>query len=146
MGRPCRQAEWWPMGPSDPCGRVFVEGRPEGASWSGPGILLQVLGVKRSRLCSETDHVCVSVRRVKELAPLIVLASQVPGAGVRSSLRGQVFLLRKPGAFAPFTDSALEASSTGDEGRPAVFGEFGPSDCRCYHVSRMPLEQTYFGV
>ena len=32
VGRPRRQAEWWPMEPSDPCGRVFVEGRPEAAS------------------------------------------------------------------------------------------------------------------
>ena len=60
------------MEPSDPRGRVFVVGRPEEASWYSPGILPQVLGLKRSWLFSETDHACVSVRRVKELSPLIV--------------------------------------------------------------------------
>ena len=88
------------MEPSDPCGRVFVVGRPKGASWNGPGILLQVLGVKRSRLCSETDHVCVSVRRVKELAPLIVWQVRSLGQEFATALRPDSFF-RKPGAFAP---------------------------------------------
>ena len=31
-------------------------------------------------------------------------------------------------------------------GPPRCAREFRPSDCRCYRVSRMPLEQTHFGV
>lgn len=52
------------------------------------------------------------------------LASQVPGAGVRYSLEAR-FFLQEAWSLCSFTVAALEASSTGDEGHPAVFGNSG---------------------
>ena len=133
------------MEPSDPCGRVFVVGRPEEASWYGPGIMPQVLGVKRSWLFSETDHACVS-KEIEGTGSTDSLECLICGAGVRCSLEARFFLLQETWSLCSFTVFALKASSTWDEGPPRCVREFGPSDCRCYHVSRMPLEQSYFGV
>lgn len=109
------------MEPSDPCGRVFVVGRPEEASWYGPGIMPQVLGVKRSWLFSETDHACVS-KEIEGTGSTDSLACLICGAGVRCSLEARFFLLQETWSLCSLQSLPSRPPAHGMRGHPAVFG------------------------